>query len=116
MRRSETEDVEQFRGVRKDASRTSLPAGFFQEDEGSDRYKRGTWRRRRGMRHSSLAKQTNAVTALIGMDLPGSDFSLLLVEGTNAQGFSNVAIQTDSVVTASSGYGVGLYGSAGYGA
>ena len=92
-----------------------MPAGFAQEDMGSDRYKQGAWRRRRGLKHSNVAKQTSAITALIGMDLPGSDFALLLIEGTNAQGFSGVAVQANTVTTITDGYGVLGFGAGGYG-
>jgi len=115
VRRSRPEEIRSFRGLRKDVSRIHMPAGFCQEDMGSNRYKQGSWKRRRGMLHSNVAKQSSAITAIIGMDLPGSDYALLMVEGTNAQGFANVVIQPNTVAPITDGYGVLGYGEGGYG-
>ena len=83
----------EFLGVSKDFAATKLPPGLFQEDQGGDRYKIGSWRRRRGMRHTDQAKLSAAVVTLIGFEMPGNDFALVAVEGANVHGFTNVAQQ-----------------------
>jgi len=67
------------------------------------------------MLHSSVAKQSSAITVLIGMDLPGADYAVLLVEGTNAQGFSNVVVQPNTVAPITGGFGVLGFGEGGFG-
>lgn len=83
----------EFSGVRKDFAPSKLPPGAFQEDQGGDRYQSGSWRRRRGMRHTDQAKLTAAVVTLIGFEMPGGDFALVAAEGVNVHGFTNVAQQ-----------------------
>lgn len=114
MTRITPETVDSFRGVAQDVPPPKLPDGLFQVDEGSDRFRRGSWRRRRGMRHSSLSKFSSAVTSILGFDLAGPDYGFLVVEGNNVHGFTNVTQQAD--VTDQDGYGVGGYGDGGYGA
>lgn len=97
-----------------DVGRTNLSSNEFQTDEGSDRYKRGSWRRRRGMVHSDLPAFSNPVTAIIGIDLPGVDYALLTVDGQNIQGNQNTAAQTrtsdDPAGFGEAGFGVGGFG------
>lgn len=104
-----------FKGVMLDVSRTNLSSNEFQEDQGSDRFKRGSWRRRRGMLHSDLAAFASPVTAIIGLDLPGVDYAWVLVEGQNIQGNANPAVQTRSSDDPA-GFGQGGFGAGGFGA
>ena len=84
-------------GVAYDVEKAKIPPGYFQLDEGGDRFKRGTWKRRRGMRHTDIAKVSSAVEAIIGFEMPGTDFALMFVEGANVRGETNVDTQTDTV-------------------
>ncbi len=107
--------ISQFNGVKLDAARAKLPAGFFQADEGGDRHDQGMWKRRRGMRRTSIAKQTSAVTSIIGFELAGTGFGVVLAEGTNLHGFTGVTQLVDSTPN-SGGFGVGGFGVGGFGA
>ena len=113
MRKLQSEGPRQFKGLVLDVPRTNLSSDEFQVDQGSDRYKRGAWSRRRGMLHSDLTAFASPVTAIIGIDLPGVDFGLLLVQGQNIEGNLNVAAQTRS--SSSSGFGVSGFGVGGFG-
>lgn len=83
-----------FKGEMRDTSPQILPPGLYQIDSGGDRFMRGTWRRRRGMLHSDVAKMVSPVTTILGFELPGEDFAFALCEGTNIQGFANTTEQT----------------------
>jgi hypothetical protein len=85
---------DQFQGVMTDVDKSKLPPGYFQVDEGGDRYNRGSWRRRRGMVHTDIAKVAAPVTFILGFEMPGTDFALMFVEGTNVRGETNTAQQT----------------------
>lgn len=85
--------IQEFRGVALDVHRTSLPGGWFQQDVGGDRYKNGSWRRRRGMRHTNVDKKAAALTTLIGFEVAGSGFATLMVAGVQAHGHPDVAEQ-----------------------
>jgi len=104
--------VEEFNGVAGNIHRARLGNGLFQVDSGGERFEQGTWKVRRGMRHTSLAKVDSAVVTLIGFQVPGGDFSLLSVEGTNAHGDLNVTQQTDPT---DEGFGAGGFGEGGFG-
>ena len=107
------ESIDEFKGIAKDVRPAKLPAQLFQEDVGGDRYYRGVWRRRRGMRHTDQAKFSNPVLGIIGMDAPGSDYPVMFIEGTNLQGFSNVATQDDT--SDEGGFGETEFGEGGFG-
>jgi len=85
--------ITQFDGIALDIHRSSLPDGKFQTDTGGDPFKRGSWKRRRGMRHTDIAKASGGVATLIGFQMPGNEFALLVVDGANANGFVGVAEQ-----------------------
>ncbi len=89
----EFEAIEEFGGVAQDMAAQALPPNLFQEDQGGDRFFRGQWRRRKGMLHSSLAKFDSPVTSLIGFEMAGEDFAIVVVEGSNVHGNLNVTEQ-----------------------
>lgn len=105
----------EFGGVAKDVVPTALPPGLYQEDHGGDRFLRGSWRRRRGMLRSSLAQADDAVVAILGFELPGGDYALLWVEGTNVHGDLNVTDQDLEVSDAEGGFGETEFGEGGFG-
>lgn len=104
-------EITSFKGIALDTHRARLGEGLFQADENGDRSIRGSWRRRRGRRHTTAPKQAAAVRTLIGFELPGTEFGLVLVAGATAVGVSNVTTRTVYV----DGYGVDDYGDLGYG-
>lgn len=114
MRREGPSGSRSFKGTVLDVARPNLRANEFQEDKGSDRFKKGSWRRRRGMLHSDISAFGSAVTAIIGLDLPGSDFAWVVVEGTNINGNANVGIQTRDT-SDPGGFGEGGFGEGGFG-
>ena len=85
----------EFKGRAGDVTPAAMPEGLFQIDQNGNRFLRGAWRRRRGMRHSSLAAQSDTLLTLAGMETPSGTFALALVEGVNVRGFSGVTIQAD---------------------
>jgi hypothetical protein len=93
------EIVSEFNGVAQDVAPAVMPPNLFQEDQGGDRYFRGSWRRRRGMIHTGLAKFDDPVTSLIGFEMAGDDFAIVVVEGTNVHGFLNTAEQDYTIPT-----------------
>jgi hypothetical protein len=101
-----------FKGVKLDASRVKLPPGYFQIDSGGDRFEQGTWKRRRGMRRTDIAQQAAPVTSIIGFELAGEGFGLMLAQGANLEGFVDVVQLEDLGVE---GYGAGGYGVDEYG-
>lgn len=109
----ERDRLDDFAGVAKDSAATALPPNLFQTDHGSSRFFRGTWSRRKGMLHSSLGKADNAVTSLLGFELPGGDYALAWVEGTNVHGDLNVDVQDNTA--APSGFGEDSFGEEGFG-
>ena len=86
--------ITDFQGVAKDIHPARLPGELFQEDVGGTRFKRGTWRRRKGMRHTSVAKQGNRVDSILGFELPGEGFALIVSGEGQVDGFTNVTEQT----------------------
>lgn len=113
MPSSGRKSVRDFRGTAKDVHRARLDQGYFQDDEGGDRFERGTWKVRRGMRHTSVPRLDSAITSIIGFELPGGDFGLVVVEGVNGHAFVNVTEQPDT--TGAGGFGVGGFGVGGFG-
>lgn len=82
--------IDDYQGVSTKTPPAKLPPYVFQEDKGSDRFSRKAWKRRRGMRHTDIAKKTSAVVSILGFELPGGVYATLLVEGTNVHGFDGV--------------------------
>lgn len=102
-----------FRGVKKDAPRAKLPKGYFQEDVNGDRTTRpGSWKRRRGMRRLDITKQDGPVTSLLGFELAGEGFGLVVGAGGSLSGFTGVEIVGSED---GDGYGAGAYGGSSYG-
>jgi len=85
--------IREFNGLALDVHRTSMPPTLFQVDEGGDRFGRGTWKRRKGMRHTDFPKKPDPIVALLGFEMPGLDFGLLVVEATRVHGVLNIAEQ-----------------------
>ena len=98
MNKDKEDVTNEFGGVARDVFPVSMPPGLYQVDEGGDRYFRGSWRRRRGMLHTDLAKYDSAVTSLLGFEMAGEDFAILVVEGTNVHGELNVTDQDYGVL------------------
>lgn len=98
MSKDRKDTTNEFGGVAKDVFPVSMPPGLFQDDEGGDRYFRGSWRRRLGMLHTDLSKKDAAVTSLLGFEMAGEDFALLLVEGSNVHGDLNIEDQDYDVL------------------
>lgn len=105
MKRSEV--IAQFQGLDTESPKVRLPDGKFSADVGGERFTVGRWRRRRGMRHTDIASKGSAITTILGFEITGSDFAVLLTESTNAWGFTNVSQQD---WTAGGGYGESEYG------
>lgn len=104
--------IEEFEGLAHDVHPVRMPPNKFQVDVGGDRFEQGTWKRRRGQRHTDVPQVSSAIKTIIGFELPGGDFGVLLVEGSNAHGFTNVAEQGDDV---SEGFGRQPFGCGGFG-
>lgn len=85
--------IREFKGLALDVHRTSMPPELFQIDEGGDRFNRGTWRRRRGQRHTTFPKTPAPIQTLLGFEMPGLDFGLLVAESTRLHGVLNVTEQ-----------------------
>lgn len=85
----EKESIAEFNGVAQDVGAAALPSKLFQEDQGGDRYFRGSWRRRKGMLRSDMATFAGPVTSVIGFEMAGGDFAIIVVAGTNVYGFLN---------------------------
>lgn len=113
--REQQDGVAEFGGIAKDVAPSALPPGLFQTDQGGDRYFRGAWARRKGMLHSELAKFDGAVVALLGFELPGGDYALLTVEGTNVHGDTNVDVQDYDTDDDTGGFGETSFGEGGFG-
>ena len=90
------DEITEFSGIARNVHRTKLPPKLFQTDAGGDRYELGSWRVRRGRRHTDVAAKASAITLLHGFELPDGSFGLLIVFGTTADGETNVAQQADS--------------------
>lgn len=93
---------ETFTGVQRDAHRSRLGEGRFQEDVNGDRSDEGTWKRRRGYQRMAVERQDASVTTIFGFELRGADFGLVVVSGTDAEGVVNAAL----LELPTTGYGV----------
>lgn len=85
--------ITEFDGVKLDVHRSSLPPGKFQADNGGDPKKKGSWSRRRGMRHTDIAAAAGGVDTLLGFSTADGSFALIVVDGANANGFTGTAEQ-----------------------
>jgi hypothetical protein len=89
-----------FQGVRKDVHRAKLPDGFFQEDKGGSHFDQGSWKVRRGQRHTSIAVAGGPVEAIAGFSINGGSFALIFAENTGGAtglvGELNYSQQADS--------------------
>jgi len=85
--------VEGFDGVALQVPRAALAPTLFQADVGGDHLKRGSWKRRRGMRHTDVGKKTAAIVSVHGFEFAGLGFGVLLVAGTEAHGHVDVEEQ-----------------------
>lgn len=102
-----------WRGEARDIAPANLPDGLFQEDKGGERFRDLGWKRRKGIRHTDVAKASSAITSIISFELPGGSYALAYVEGTNVRGETDVAEQDLSA--GSGGFGVGGFGVSGFG-
>lgn len=89
-----TEVDSDFLGASKNIPPQRLPQGLFQEDSGGDRFHIGSWRRRRGFRHTDTIGLSTPIASMIGFEMPGGDFALVVVNGSTVYGFVNVAQQS----------------------
>lgn len=109
--RSPLEGTRKWSGVNRNVAAPNLPDDLFQIDHGSDHSKPGSWKRRRGMRHTSLDQFASPVLTILGLDLPGPENAYVVVEGTNAQGFLDVTEYDPGAV----GFGDAPLGDGGFG-
>ena len=93
--RSPDEGINDFQGIAKDIAPAKLPASFFQEDQGGDRTKRGSWKRRRGFKHTNTQKLSGAVTCITGFHMPFSH-GYIFCQGNVIQGVMDIGVQDDS--------------------
>ena len=93
--KSRVEIIDDFKGITKDIAPAKLPNPLFQEDKGGDRTHRGSWKRRRGLAHTTIPKVAAAVTCLSGFSIPGISKGYMVCEGTNIHGFVDVEQQSD---------------------
>lgn len=110
MSRDKDDVTNEFGGIAKDVFPVSMPSAFYQEDQGGDRFFRGSWRRRLGMLHTDLAQYASPVTSLIGFEMAGEDFALMVVEGENVHGELNVTNQDYTVPDPVEGWGETEFG------
>ena len=87
------ERIDQFLGLDTSAPKQKLRPGKFQVDSSGDRSAPGSWRPRLGRVHSTVAQVPNGVNSLMGFDLPGPDFALILIEGGTVHGRINIVEQ-----------------------
>lgn len=116
--REPSDGTNDFGGVAKDVTPTALPPNLFQTDHGSSRFLRGSWSRRKGLLHTNLGKTDDAVVSLLGFELPGGDYALISVEGTNVHGDVNTVEQDYTVGSGgggSGGFGDDPFGDEGFG-
>lgn len=108
------ERIERFNGVARDVHRARLPADLFQVDQNSDRFEAGTWRPRRGYVHTTVPELNGPITSLMGFAIPGGEFGLLVISGTEAHGFTGVSAAAGGADEGD--YGEGGEGEGGFGA
>lgn len=82
--------VTDYQGQNTTTPGPKLQPSVFQEDKGSDRFHRKAWRRRRGMRHTDVAKQTSTIVGLLGFQLSSGEYATVLVSGAEVHGFAGV--------------------------
>lgn len=102
-------ELTEFGGTNEQIAAPKLPDSLYQIDEGGDRYRTGSWRRRRGMLRSGIATFSSAVRFMIGFNLQGGGTALLIVEGANAHGEAGIAAQELEEVSGD-GFGEGGFG------
>lgn len=101
--RSDIESVNDFRGIAKNVAPAKMPPQLFQEDVGGDRTRQGSWKRRRGIAHTTINKKAAAITCLSGFSIPGISKGYLVCEGTNIHGYVDVEQQSDLLTPAGAG-------------
>lgn len=84
---------DEFNGVQRDCAPHAVQKGFYQEDQGGDRFFRGVWRRRRGMLRTDLAKFSGVPRTVITFEIPGGGIAMVICEGVNVHGFTSVGEQ-----------------------
>lgn len=96
-----SQEVERdFRGLASDTAPHAIPDGYYQTDNGGDRYFRGVWRKRRGMLRTNLEKFSSTPVTVLGFRAPGTDFAsgsdyaLLVAAGTHIYGTTTVGEQS----------------------
>lgn len=101
--RSEIESVTDFGGIAKNIAPAKMPPQLFQEDVGGDRTRRGSWKRRRGIAHTTISKKAGVITCLSGFSIPGISKGYLVCEGTNIHGYVDVEQQSDLLTPVNAG-------------
>ena len=101
--KSRIERIDDFKGITKDIAPAKLPNQLFQEDKGGDRTHRGSWKRRRGLAHTTIGKVNAVVTCISGFSIPGISKGYMVCEGTNIHGFVDVEQQSDLLTPALAG-------------
>lgn len=82
--------VSEFKGTVTQSPAAGIKPDESQVDEGSDRFHRGSWRRRRGIRRALNEKLDAPITALLGWDLPGVEYAYVVVSGGEVHGYSTL--------------------------
>ncbi len=100
--------------MRRDRSRTKLPAGVFQEDEGGDRRTRFVWRPRRGCAKTNLDQSSGgaAIVALIGYMAADGTTQAVWAAGANLEAQGGI----DDAAAEAGGLGEGGFGEGDFGA
>jgi len=93
--KSKPESINDFQGIAKDIAPAKLPTQLFQEDVGGDRTKRGSWKRRRGMKHVNVTKLSGPVRCITGFHMPFSH-GYLFTDGQYIRGTMDINVQDDS--------------------
>ncbi len=78
---SGTVRVEDFQGFATDIQRAKLPPAKFQLDQGGDHFQRGSWRVRRGRRHTDATQAGDQIDTVVSFAIPGGSFATLVLEG-----------------------------------
>ena len=96
--KSPDEAITDFQGIAKDIAPAKLPPQLFQEDLGGDRTRRGSWKRRRGLKHTNSPKQVLPVTCITGFHMPFSHGYIIATTGAVSvtNGTTNLGIQDDT--------------------
>ena len=104
--------VAPFSGVAQDYAPAAVPEGLFQQDQGGDRYQKGTWRRRRGMRRTDIDTLSDAISTILGFATP-EGFHLIIVGGDTIVGTTGTG--TQGTASGAVGYGEIEFGEDEYG-